>query len=808
MNELISISVGEAVNLLTPEHGLKSLRLPYRELIGQQAHFDFYKKRKKLTNSQNKVHSCTPEVTIRGKYHSQNGTIIQLKGRIDILEQQEDNYCIFEFKSIFCYPENIETDIIPPRISLQIKLYAYLFHIGTPNVNPENIICKIVLYNLADQNEQTITIPWSVSEMEAKLEDLVKIHEKQKIIKLEQKKRRVLIGKNLSWLFQNYRSGQDDIIEAVAQTFKDDGDILINAPTGIGKTMAILLPALKHSLKSGGQLFYATAKGGGRNPIVESLKMMLSKGLPIIGMIMPSQSELCDKYPENCNTLDCDLYPESWDLSNKIDLPDSFKKTGVLLTSDFRNIGKKMKICPAIIARAASLKADIVIGDYNFIFSPYARLHQFNDLKDSNWTLLIDEAHNLIDRVREEFSFILQYDILNKAPQLLKQELWLHVDNPAAVKLAEALNSVTASFTRVIEELPYESVAEVELEQVEWDSHEKRIGMLLAKFLISSPTRVDRDLEKSLWKTYITLKSFSEILQRDQDKYLYLGDSSNNVINLCCLDPAGEMREMYSRFNNIAAFSGTLTPLDYHAMAMGFGEKALVKLEVPGWIDENNCLITVASGVDTRYNNRSTEASAIAKIIRDCIKCHTGGYLAVMPSFEFLEKVYDHFTDIDDHYEILVQKQRMSYDDRIQFTRLLKRKNKTTLAFVVAGGQFTEAEDYPGDGCVGVLITSPCLPPPDIIRNATLMYWDRQGENGQGIAYLYTGVRRVIQAGGRLLRRTDDRGIILLIGNRFLEQPVLGLLPQHWQESIMRDPTDWQTRIADFWLNTDMGTIK
>jgi DNA excision repair protein ERCC-2 len=327
--------------------------------------------------------------------------------------------------------------------------------------------------------------------------------------------------------------------------------------------------------------------------------------------------------------------------------------------------------------------------------------------------------------------------------------------------------------------------------------------MLLAEFLISNPTRLDRDLEKALWKAYITLKGFSGILQRDQDKYLYLGDHSNKAVTLCCLDPADELREMYRHFNNVAAFSGTLTPLDYHGMAMGFVERALVKLDTAGWLDENNCLITVASGVNTRYNTRTAESSAIAKIIRDCVKYQPGGYLAVMPSFEFLEQVYAHFTDINDRYEILVQKPRMSYDDRKHFIRLLKRKNRTTLAFVVAGGQFTEAEDYPGDACVGVIIVSPCLPPPDMIRNATLAYWDRQGEDGHSIAYLYTGIRRVIQAGGRLLRRTDDRGIILLIGDRFLEQPVLGLLPQHWQRSIVKDQSDWRTRVKDFWFNLD-----
>ncbi|NQU05295.1 MAG: hypothetical protein HQ568_04315, partial [Calditrichaeota bacterium] len=318
---------------------------------------------------------------------------------------------------------------------------------------------------------------------------------------------------------------------------------------------------------------------------------------------------------------------------------------------------------------------------------------------------------------------------------------------------------------------------------------------------------LDRDLEKALWKAYITLKDFSKILSRDQDKYLYLGDNDSRVIQLCCLDPADELREIYRRFRNVAAFSGTITPLDFYAGAMGFGERSLVKLDVSGWYNENRCLITVASGVDTRYQARNAEYSRIAKIIKDFVKYQQGGYLTVMPSFAFLNQVAAIFQNEietpDNNIEILIQKPGMRFTERKQFTKLLKRKNATTLAFVVAGGQFTEAEDYPGDACVGVIIISPCLPPPNIIRNASLAYWERQGENGHSIAYLYTGIRRVIQAGGRLLRREDDRGVILLIGDRFMKQPVLGLLPQHWQESILQDKTDWRTRVAEFWSNKD-----
>ncbi|NQU05577.1 MAG: DEAD/DEAH box helicase, partial [Calditrichaeota bacterium] len=626
MKDFTSISVRDAAALLSPEPQLKSSPLPYRELLAQQAHTEFYKRRKTLQNVDDNLSSCTPEVTLQGDYHLSDGKILRLRGRIDLLEYRNDAYIIYEFKTIFCKPENIYITEIPPRISMQVRLYAYLFHIGTPTIQPESITCNVVLHNLSDQNDQITTIPWSVSQIEAELKHLSKIVIKQGDKTLKKTKRRKSRADKLSWQFSGYRSGQEDIVEAVEHTFTDGGDLLINAPTGIGKTLAVLLPALKHSLRSGGQLFYATAKGGGRNPAIQAIRMISSDDVSLSAMIMPSQRELCDNYPDGCNALECDYYPESWDISNQIDLPDSHKKTGVLLASDFRSIGEGMNLCPAILAAAASLQADIVIGDYNFVFSPYASLNQFHKAGKSNWTLLIDEAHNLIDRVREEFSFTLQYDVLDGALQLLKDELWLHVDNPVAAKLTEALSAATASFLSVIEELPFEAVGEIDLEQVEWDEHVKTVGMLFAEFLTVNAARLDRDLEKALWKAYITLKNFSEILKRDQDKYLYLGDNDSRVIQLCCLDPSDETHEMYRRFRNITAFSGTLIPLDFYAGAMGFGERALVKLDVPGWYDENRCLITVASGVDTRYHARNAEYSRIAKIIKDFVKYQPGGY--------------------------------------------------------------------------------------------------------------------------------------------------------------------------------------
>lgn len=792
MNYQISASVREVVAALTAAPDWESFPIPKRERLGQLAHRAFCENRS----------SAQHEVTVKGEYCSIDGSIIHLNGRIDVIEKHDGKFTIYEFKSVLLQPPSVVTlSELPTRFSLQAQIYAYLFLNSLDDYPMSDIECRVVLHNLADETEYIIKVPWSPVDVETELERYVELFTRKEAETAAQRERRRLMAKSLSWPFETFRTGQDEIVDAVGRAFSEGGDILVEAPTGIGKTVAALYPTLKHSLLLGSQLFFATTKSGGRNPIVQAIKSLSSESVQLHTMILPPHNELCSKALSECNTLDCSMHATLMNDTETGELPSELLKPGIITTFELREAGETSGICPMVLARLLSLQADVVIGDCNFVFSPQVRLPQFRDEVQGDWVLLMDEAHNLFDRVRAELSAELHYNNVLNASQLLKDELWLHADEPSAAALAEGLGALIATCERIFEDsLPEEEA--IELEAVEWSDLADRIGMAMAHFIAATLRKLDRDLNQALWKVYTELTNFSTVLQRDRETYLYYIDRSDWIILACCLDPRQEMKNVYQHFTNVAGFSGTLSPLDFHSEALGFGERPLVDLTASGWFDRSRQMVAIAAGVNTRFYTRSHESSRIAGILYDFIKLHKGGYLAVFPSFEFLTIVESYLSN-DRSVDILVQARGMKSDERLRFKEALNRKDKTTLAMVVAGGQFTEAEDYPGDACVGVVIVGPFLPPPDPVREALRTYWDRRGVDGYSVAYFYPGIRRVIQAGGRLFRRSDDRGVILLVGDRFQSPPIWDLLPEDWRISLAGGEGNWQERVANFWRNSD-----
>ncbi|MDP8237882.1 MAG: ATP-dependent DNA helicase [Candidatus Hatepunaea meridiana] len=776
---------------MTPKPDWDSIPLPLHFKSGQQAHTEFAK---------NHPLGLT-EYYVKGEYHARNGRKLNLNGRIDVLEKLNGKHKILELKSILLPVGNTSPDVseLPARFTLQVQIYAYLYQLHLPpeKGHPDEVECYVVIQNLSDDSLDTYNVHWSVEDVETELDRYAEICETEEKETQATIERRQRMADRLQWTFSGYRTGQEDIIDAVEQTFKDGGDILIEAPTGIGKTMAVLYPALKHSLKSGGQLFFATAKSSGRKAVMNALRSLSSNRVSLLTLVRPPRDALCLNDPANCNPLECKLFDSYYQEDKDVVLPDELMKPDIVTARKLKDVGQTAGICPVVLARKLTLKADIVIGDYNFVFSPMARLSQFRDKPKSNWVLLLDEAHNLFDRVREELSAELSYETIIHCRDLLQEILWLYADDPSAGELMVGLGALVALFERCLEELPPEGVAEIELEAHEWERLYERIGITMSKFMAATAGRLDTDLNKALWELFTSLKFFTDILQRDSETYIYYGNRAKGVIGLYCLNPRDEMRQMYNHFTNVAAFSGTLSPADFYREALGFGVRPLAQIETSGWFDGKRRMVLLSSDVNTRFHHRPREAPRIASIIKRFVKQRNGGYLAVLPSFEFLDLVAMQFDESD--IDVRLQTRRMNLEERRKVRAALERPDKITLALVVAGGQFTESEDYPGDACIGVVIVGPCLPRRDPWREALREYWERRGEDGYGVAYLYPGIRRVVQAGGRLFRHENDRGIILLIGERFKDMTINRLLPQDWRESINTNSENWYERVVEFW---------
>jgi Rad3-related DNA helicase len=340
----------------------------------------------------------------------------------------------------------------------------------------------------------------------------------------------------------------------------------------------------------------------------------------------------------------------------------------------------------------------------------------------------------------------------------------------------------------------------LDLDAIEWIGDIERFGMSVSRFLAAAYYQPDFDLAEQLLNVYHSLAGFADLLTRDRESHPVYADADRGVGGVICLDPSLLCREMFASFQSVIAFSGTLSPMDFYKSVLGFGERPVSAYDHPTSSTDKRSLITLIPGVDTRLKSRRGSARRIARILLRFVKMHSGGYLAVFPSFEYLNLVASYLADTG--IELWLQYPEMPVGDRIQLRQALSRKSNTSLAMVVAGGQFTEAEDYAGDACVGIAIIGPCLSPPSIFAELLSQYWTNRGEDGFGVAYIYPGIRRVIQAGGRLLRNEDDRGVILLFDNRFLEEPYFSLLPDNWRSGLLSDCGSWHERVLEFWEST------
>jgi DNA excision repair protein ERCC-2 len=778
----IEVSVTEIVQALTGREWAERMPLPMRSRLGQLAHADFLAK--------------TPpeerEVAIMGEFSSETGWELAISGRIDRVERQKEKLRVVEFKSSALTSEVLNGNSYEPpaRFVLQTQIYCYLF--ARPNSWGGKVKGKLVLHSLVDNGRREIDVPWTVEEVEALLERYVDSQMRWKAERGADWERRRELARMLRWPFGGYRHGQEEIAETVGQVLKEGGDLLMQAPPGLGKTMAVLYPALKYALANGRRIFFATAKGEGRTPIGQAVEMLQQQGAVRV-LVMSARRELCPDVSV-ATTSDCTECGADIAIHTN-PIADVWQKP-LLTARELNGLATQYHCCPVALAREIMSSADLVVGDYNYVFDPWARLPAFQEPALKDWILLIDEAHNLFDRVRTANSVQVDLPIIRGLMEIITDDLWRW--QGAAVAMNSALATLGEALDKVEEDLQQEAgVGNLELNATQWARLAEEVGLAAGRLMATSGEMMDRKTASAIWDVCRTLDRMAILAGQDREVFQTYGNATNDSFGIECLDPSGVCREMFARFDNVVAFSGTLAPLDFHKRALGFGGRPTAVLDAADPFHNSQRLVLAMPAVDSRWRSRPRQAEAVAEVIQRLVRLKRGGYLAVFPSFQFLNMVLPFLKG--EGIDILVQQPAMNAASRVALRRKLGRKRRATVALVVAGGQFTEAADYPGDACVGVVVVGPCLPPPEPLREALRQYWSEREEDGYGVAFVYPGMRRVAQAGGRLIRREDDKGVIMLLDDRFLQEPYFGLLPAEWRQVMKTAEENWEEEVREFW---------
>ncbi len=596
----------------------------------------------------------------------------------------------------------------------------------------------------------------------------------------------------LRFPYPNPREGQSELAEQVFHAIRKGERLFAQAPTGIGKTMSTLYPAVK-ALGRGycERIFYLTAKASVRKEAFAAAAKLYEAGARLRTVMLYAKEQMC-AHSEGCRLAGASrCTPESCPYAagyyDRVDaaIEELLATYHGFVQSAIKTVAEKHRVCPYELSLDLSERCEIIICDYNYAFSPDVYLRRYFDTREGecgSYVFLVDEAHNLPDRARDMYS-----ERLVLTPF---EELYARLDPMEDEELEIALGGWLMSMHR-LKELCTENRTTNE------DGTENGYYLNRAPLIstIESTLQLRRKLDavlkadpngkhtQTLEELSAKLRRFCTLAEYYDDRFLTYLELQADVLTLqiFCLDPASVLNAVMGRARACVMFSATFQPLDYFVDILGGGKQAKT-LEVPSPFPPEHLAVTVASGVSTRYEEREHSYRRIATLIAAAISAKAGNYMVYFPSYDYMEQVLAAFTKKYPKVPHVVQKRGMSAREQQEFLSYFKEdEGKMRVGFCVLGGSFSEGVDLPGSRLIGVIVVGVGIPGLSNERNMLRDYYENKCERGYDYAYTYPGMNHVLQAAGRVIRREEDRGVVVLIDSRYAEQPYLSLYPAHWQ---------------------------
>lgn len=593
----------------------------------------------------------------------------------------------------------------------------------------------------------------------------------------------------LDFPYDGYREGQRDMAANAYRAIRSNRILLCQAPTGIGKTSAALFPALK--ALGGGlteRIFYLTARTTARRAAEDALDRMRSCGLRARSVTLTAKEKVCFMRGEKarCQPDECPYAAGYYDRRREA-LKEAVSMER-FTREEIEALAREHGVCPFELSLDLCETADVIICDYNYVFDPVVRLRRFFDGGKCECALLIDEAHNLASRAREMLSAELKYaDLLALRRAVARAE----GDKCTLYKATAALLKQMRALCK-----------ELEMPAAEAEPPAGLYGPV-DDFVEACREKMGRaEYHELLLECYFQALDYQRACDAFDGSYkaLLYNEKSAYRVRLWCLDPAEYLRRAMLRTSGAVLFSGTLSPMHYYARISGVRREegdALLELDSP-FPSEN--LLVLRMPLDTRFRMREETAGEIARAILSMCRAKTGNYMACFPSHAYLQLVYERFVLISaGRVRAIRQESGMKEEERDAFLAMLKPEPKESLvAFVAMGGVFAEGVDLPGDRLSGAAVVGVGLPQPDFERELLAEAWN-DGDEGRAYAYVYPGMERVLQAAGRVIRSEEDRGVVLLLDERYAAEEYQELLPGAWRVRAARDAASATEKMKAFW---------
>lgn len=716
-----------------------------------------------------------------------SGFQLQVEGRADgiIIHEEEGapSVTIDEIKGVLRDLEHISE---PVDVHLaQAKCYAYIY---ADQNDLKRIGVQMTYCNLDTEEIKRFHKEYTVDELTEWFTELIRQYEKWAEFQIEWERKRNASIKQTKFPFA-YRPGQRDVAAAVYRTILRKKKLFIQAPTGVGKTISTVFPAVKAVGEGlGDKIFYLTAKTITRTVAERAFGTMQDQGLNMKVITLTAKEKICFCEETVCNPDACPYAKGHFDRVNDA-VYDILMKENKIDRMAIERQSEKFKVCPFELSLDISTWVDAVICDYNYVFDPNAHLKRFfSEGSAGNYIFLIDEAHNLVERGREMYSAVLYKEDFME----LKRDV-IHLNGKLARRLGE-VNKLFLELKRECENYQIlNSVSHIAL----------KLMNLMAEMENFLDEPVDDELRERVLNLYFQVRSFvsiHDILDENYVIYSELESDGRFKIKLFCVNPAENLSAYLDYGSGTVFFSATLLPIHYYKSLLSV-EKDDYAIYAESSFPKENMLLLQARDVSTRYTMRNENMyRRYADYILQMVKSKKGNYMVFFPSYRFMEEVCGYFVEITDEVDILIQSQNMSEKEKEDFLKEFEKERKNSLAgFCVMGGVFSEGIDLTEDRLIGAAIVGTGLPQVCNDREIVKGYFDARKMAGFDYAYLYPGINKVLQSAGRVIRTETDRGVILLLDERFSQWQYRESFPREWGNLRICTAATLKDYIESFW---------
>ncbi len=751
--------------------------------------------------------SYRPEIPLM-LHTTLHGISFEVSGRCDGIDEGEV-VTLHEIKTV----TGRALDFPPhPVYVAQLRCYAY-FLCRTRNL--ESVRTRLTLCHIQTEKTRDVICDYGADELRDFYFSLLERVEFRARFLRERATVRLPSAKNCHFPYSNVRTGQDIMLREVYRDIRAGKRAFLEAPTGTGKTLSALYPAVRAlGEEHCDKIFYLTAKAAPRAEAYRAAQQIFSAGAHLRTVVLTAREQICKNaaakadpsgVSRHCNPYDCPYAKGFFDrcdhaVCHALSVHNGFPRMAV------ETIAEQFGICPYEFQLTLSEYCDVVICDYNYAFDPQVYLRRYfePDAVDANrYVFLIDEAHNLADRACAMYSA----ELCNLSLTPLKDAL-PPVEEGEENPLHRALDRLAITMhnlRRLCKDTLQKDEGGVErgyylTKNAMEGFHEllRQTRAVFEKHLLRNPSSPEAE---AIDRFLSPLKRYLLVADYYDECFLTFVEMEGDVrtVRLICLDPSRVLNACLGRAKASVLFSATLTPLDYFSDILGGGRDA-VRLSLPSPFTQENLCLSIVPTVSTRFEDRGKTYSKIASLIAATAIGKSGNYIVYFPSYDYLEQVREAFAKKHPQVPLIVQSRSMRQHEKESFLDAFREDGKLRIGFCVLGGSFSEGVDLPGKRLIGTVVVGSGLPGISNERNILKEYYDITRERGYDYAYVYPGMNRVLQAAGRVIRREDDRGVVVLIDDRFATPALQQLFPDHWSHAkYAGNAKELANIVADFW---------